>query len=149
MSVNELLELWRDGSISETELRDLTAQLAGPDHRDDLLAAWLVESALPQMLGDAVVAQVQERKIVPMPGAKFRFRSFWRSGAIAAAACIALAAVCARLLVHRPVQTRSNLTQALASAQKAIAGMPAPSTSAFPAWDSPTSSMLDLPRLPQ
>jgi hypothetical protein len=149
MSTNELLECWRDGSISEAELRDLTALLAQPDHHQDLLDDWLIESALPQMLGDATVARLRDAKLVPMPVATERARSFWRAPLIAAAACVALLLVGATFMLRRPAHPRDDLTHAFASAQDAISRMPPPPTSSLPAWMSPTASMLDEPRISQ
>lgn len=101
MSTSELLERWREGSISEAELRELTARLAQCEHRDDLLDDWLIVSALPQVLGGAAVARLQKPKVVPLPGTT-RSPSFWRSSLTAAAAVLTLAAVFAVLFLPQP-----------------------------------------------
>ncbi|MEO6753627.1 MAG: hypothetical protein ABIP85_17755, partial [Chthoniobacteraceae bacterium] len=58
--MDELLERWRDGTATEADLRELTARLATPEHRDALLEDWLVESALPRALPAALVADQRE-----------------------------------------------------------------------------------------
>jgi len=81
MNMDELLERWRDGSASEADLRELTARLATPEHRDALLEDWLVESALPRALPAALVAAQRESAMTsgtkPSPRAEPKLWSGW------------------------------------------------------------------------
>jgi hypothetical protein len=67
-----------------------------------------------------------------------------------------LAAVAAVLLVivmiftrREPSRGRPDVAAAIASSQNTIASLSVEPPSLFPAWASPTASMLDQPRLPQ
>jgi hypothetical protein len=64
MNMDELLERWRDGSATEADLRELTAGLATPEHREAMLEDWLVESALPRALPAALVADQRESAMI-------------------------------------------------------------------------------------
>jgi len=96
MNMDELLERWRDGTATEADLRELTARLATPEHRDALLEDWLVESALPRALPAAFVADQRESAMSsgtrPSPRAEAKRWSGWLQWRpLAAAACLMLA----------------------------------------------------------
>lgn len=67
----------------------------------------------------------------------------------ATAACAALVAL-ALLPAHRDSsQTQPDIADTISSTQGAIARLSIEPPSLFPAWSSPTASLLDLPRIPQ
>ena len=74
-------------------------------------------------------------------------RHYWRW--FAAAACAALL-VFAMMPRHRNLsRTRPDVAAACSSAQEAIARLSVEPPSSFPAWASPTASLLDQPRIPK
>ena len=72
----------------------------------------------------------------------------WRWFA-AVAACAALVAFVMVSRHRNPSRTRPDVAAACSSAQEAIARLSVEPPSSFPAWESPTASMLDQPRIPQ
>jgi ferric-dicitrate binding protein FerR (iron transport regulator) len=59
--IDELLRLWREGEISEEEMRELTARLATKEGRETLRQDWFLEAALPQALQTTTVAKMAPR----------------------------------------------------------------------------------------
>lgn len=51
----QLLDRWREGSLSAEEMRSLTELLAKPDARAALRRDWFLEAALPQSLSASTV----------------------------------------------------------------------------------------------
>ena len=51
----QLLDRWREGSLSAEEMRSLTELLAKPDARATLRRDWFLEAALPQSLAASSV----------------------------------------------------------------------------------------------
>jgi anti-sigma factor RsiW len=75
-------------------------------------------------------------------------RRLWRWAA--AAAAIAALVVFAKLpRVPKPLRTGQDAAAAITSSQNAIARLAFDTTSALPAWMSPTASLLEAPTVPQ
>lgn len=98
MTTDELLQRWSDGSITASELHELTAKLDVPEHQSALLDDWLLESSLPSRLPGASVAALpgalrtssQVKGGEPPPTSRPTQWLSWRS--LAAAAVFTLAA---------------------------------------------------------
>ncbi len=57
MTIDELLQRWRDGSITADQLRLLNETLAEHENQDALLENWLIESSLPDCLSASSVGE--------------------------------------------------------------------------------------------
>lgn len=67
-----------------------------------------------------------------------------------AAAGVALSLMIAAAITHRePSRPRPDVAAALASSQNSIARLSVETPTLFPAWASPTASILEQPQIPQ
>jgi len=154
MDINELIHRWREGTLSEEQLRRLTDALASKEARAALRAEWLLDAGLAEALRAAAVAALRETDAVqemePMPSPQASHRHVWHSWLpLAAAACAALL-LGGWLVSHfHSSRPRRDVSTAFASSQDAIARWSHEPPATLPAWMSPTASILDQPRFPQ
>ncbi len=145
---HEQIQRYLNGQASAEEAAALQAAL---NENAELCALYLDYLNLDVALGAA--ATITENGIGEIPTFS---RSpaqpsphYWPWLAAAAAACAALV-VFAMVPRHRnPSQARPDVAAACASTQEAIARLSVQPFASFPAWVSPTASMLDQPSLPQ
>jgi len=136
MNMDELLERWRDGTATEADLRELTARLATPEHRDALLEDWLVESALPRALPAALVADQRESAMTsgtkPSPRAEAKRWSGWLQWRplAAAAAGIVFGMLCTSVVFG---YVMPKVGKAITLLQESFEGGPAPLVTGRPA----------------
>ena len=146
---HEQIQRYVNGQAGTEEAAALQAAL---NEDADLRALYLDYMNLDVALGAAAeAATVTESEIGGMPARPCSLaRSsphYWRW--LAAGACAAFV-VFALLPGHRiPSRTPPDVAAACTSVQEAIARLSIEPPSSFPAWVSPTASMLDQPRIPK
>ena len=154
ININELMHRWREGSLSEEQLRLLTAALGSKEGRSDLLAEWLLDAGLSEALQTAAVADLDETNGFPemetMSSKLVAFRRVQRSWLpLAGAACAALL-FSGWLVSHfQSARPRRDILPALASSQEALAQFSFEPPAPLPGWLSPTASILDQDIFPQ
>lgn len=108
-NLDELIDGWREGTLSEEELRRLTQALSSPEARAALRDEWLLEAGLPEALKTQPVLRMArqaglESKRRALPWAR------WQLATLAAAA-----AICVACIVWERNAPRPNDTEAFAA----------------------------------
>jgi hypothetical protein len=146
---HEQIQRYVNGQAGAQEAAALQAALNADA---ELRALYLDYMNLDVALGAAAATTITEDGlggITTFPGSPAQSSPHYGRWLAAAAACAALL-VFAMVSRHRnPSQTRPDLAAACSSAQEAIAGLSVELPASFPAWASPTDSMLDQPRIPK
>src|SRR4051812_3611795 len=71
MNFDDILYRWREGQLTDNELRQLDALLATEVNRRALRDEWFLDAALPEALRTAAVA-----RLVPAPGWRERLAGY-------------------------------------------------------------------------
>lgn len=90
--LDELINRWREGRLTDEDLRRLTEALDTPEGRASLRADWFLEAALPEALRTSPLLKVSQ-KAEPQQTRKWTGWLSWRPLAAAAAALVIVAAV--------------------------------------------------------
>lgn len=85
--LDELINRWREGRLSDEDLRRLTEALDTPEGRASLRANWFLEAALPEALRTSPLLRVS-RKAEPQQTRKWTGWLSWRPLAAAAAGLV-------------------------------------------------------------
>lgn len=80
------------------------------------------------------------------PGHRPAWWLLWTATGVTCAGLLILGAIHS---FHKPAQPRLDVASAIASSQNSIARFSVEPPTLFPAWASPTASMLEPPRIPQ
>jgi hypothetical protein len=148
---HEQMQRYASGQASAEEAAALQAAL---NEDAELRALYLDYMNLDVALGAAAEAAMGAENgmggIATSPRSPTQSsRHYWRRLAAAATACVALVAF-GLLPRHRnPSPTPLDVVAACSVTQEAIARLSVEPPSVFPAWASPTASMLDQPPPPQ
>jgi hypothetical protein len=147
---HETIQQYVDGRSNPEEV---VALINGLNEDADLRALYLDYMNLDMALGAmADAAAVEENR-----SSRTSSIHEQRAGALSplwgwAAAAAAIAALVAFAMVPRvpkPLRTGQDVAAAITSSQNAIARLAFDTTSALPAWMSPTASLLESPTFPQ
>jgi anti-sigma factor RsiW len=106
----------------------------------DMALGAMADAAAVEKTGSNRVASLHEARGGPPP-------HYWRWTAAAAAALAVLVVFAMPPRVPQPMRAGQDVAAAIASAHRAIARLASDNTSALPAWMSPTSSLLETPRV--
>jgi anti-sigma factor RsiW len=148
---HEQIQRYVSGQASAAETAALQAAL---HENAELRALYLdymnLDVALSAAAEVATIAENGMGEIVVLPRSRApSSRHYWPWLAAAAAACAALVMI-GVLSSHRDSSPpRPDVTAVCSSTQEAIARFSVEPPSVFPAWASPTASMLDQPQIPQ
>ncbi len=147
---HEQIQRYVDGQAGAEEVAALQAAL---NEDAELRALYLDYVNLDVALGSAAEAATVTESgiggITACPCSPAQSSPPYGRWFAAAAACTAVLML-ALLRGHRtPSQTYPDVAAACSSAQEAIARLSVESPSSFPAWVSPTASMLDQPSIPK
>jgi anti-sigma factor RsiW len=148
---HESIQQYVDGQSSAEEA---AALLKGLNEDAELRALYLdyinLDMALGAMADVAAVNENSPKRITSLHEAYAGSSPHYWRWAAAAAAAIAVLIVFAMLpRVSKPLRTGQDVAAAIASSQGAIARLSFDTTSALPAWMSPTASLLEPPTVPQ
>ena len=147
---HEQIQRYAGGQASAKEAAALQAAL---NENAELRALYLDYMNLDVALGAAAeAATIAENgigRIATSPRAPARSSPHYGRWLAAAAACLALAVI--RLLPrhHNPSPTRPDVVAVCSRTQAAIARLSVEPPSVFPAWASPTASILDQSQPPK
>jgi len=141
---HEQIQRYANGQASVEEAVALQTAMKNDS---ELRALYLDYMNLDVALAEAAeVATVPEygigRVVPPLRPRPALSTHHWRWLA-ATAACVALVMLAMPLRHRNPAQTRPDIDAACSSIQEAIARLSVEPPSSFPAWASPTASMLD------
>jgi anti-sigma factor RsiW len=107
----------------------------------DMALGALADAVAVEENGSNQFASLHEARAGALP-------HLWRwTAAVAAMAAVILFAMLPR--APKPVRTGEQVVAVITSSQNAIARLAFDTTSALPAWMSPTASLLELPSVPQ
>lgn len=148
---HESIQQYVDGQSSAEEA---AALLKGLNEDAELRALYLdymnLDMALGAMADAAAVNENGPKRITSLHEAcAGSSPHYWRWAAAAAAAIAALIVFAMLPRVSKPLRTGQDVAAAIASSQGAIARLSFDTTSALPAWMSPTASLLETPTVPQ
>ena len=146
-----LLHSHLNGTLSDTDFGKLQALLrASAEARRTLRALAMVDAKL-QALG-SLNTRASQTLVTPslVPSVvRSSYLRFARSSLAAAAACLVLLFT-GTLFIHvKPTRSRPDVAAVISSTQDVIARLSIEAPASFPAWVSPTASLLDQPRIPQ
>jgi len=146
----KLLHGHLNGAISDADFAKLQVLLRTSAEARQMLRALATVDAKLQAVGSLHTSTSKNLMIPPPVPARVRspFKlPAWTSLA-AAAASLALV-LTGTLFIHvKPTRPQPDVAAVISSAQNAIARLSIEPPSPFPAWASPTASLLDQPRIP-
>jgi anti-sigma factor RsiW len=147
---HETIQQYVDGQSSAEEA---AALLKGLNEDAELRALYLdymnLDMALGAMADAAAVDENGPNRITPLREARAGLSPHYWRWAAAAAAIAALTVFAMLPKVPKPLRTGQDVAAAIAASQGAIARLSFDTTSALPAWMSPTASLLEPPTVPQ
>jgi anti-sigma factor RsiW len=139
-----------NGTLSDADFGKLQALLRTSAEARRTLRALATVDAKLQALGSLSARTSQKRATSPLVPSSGRSRyqlPTW-SPLAAAAAGLALALTGALFLHDRPTRSRPDVAAVISSAQNEIARLSISPPASFPAWASPTASLLEPPTIP-
>jgi anti-sigma factor RsiW len=148
---HETTQRYVDGQSSAEEA---AALLKGLNEDAELRALYLdymnLDMALGSMADGAAVEENGSNRMTSLHEARVGSPPhYWRWAAAAAAALAVLVVFAMPPKVPKPLSTGHDVTAAIASSQGAIAHLALDTTSALPAWMSPTALLREPPRGPE
>jgi len=148
---HETIQRYVDGQSSAEEA---AALLKGLNEDAELRALYLdymnLDMALGAMADEAAVGENGSNRVTSLHEARVGSPPHYGRWTAAAAAALAVLVVFAMLpRGPKPLRTGHDVAAAITSAQVAIARLAFDTTSALPAWMSPTASLLEPPRVPE
>jgi len=147
---HEPIQRYVNGQAGADEAAALQAAL---NQDAELRALYLDYMNLDVALGAAAqAASIAENEIggiTTFPGAPARSAPHYGRWLVACAACVAVLAYAMAPRRSNSSRTRPDVATVCSSAQEAIARISVEPTTSFPAWESPTASMLDQPQFPK
>jgi len=146
-----LLHSHLDGTLPDTDFGKLQALLRTSAEARRTLRALATVDAKLQALGSLNTRTSQTLVTPPAVPSVVRSPYLWsaRITLAAAAACLALVLAGTRFIHVPRTRSRPNVAAVISSTQNVIARLSLEPPSSFPAWTSPTASLLDQPRFPQ
>ena len=148
---HDTIQKYGDGQSSSEEA---AALLKGLNEDAELRALYLdymnLDMALGAMADTVTVEENGSNRITPLHEARAGSPPrYWRWAAAAAAAFAALVVFAMLPRVPKPLRTGQDVAAAFTSSQGAVARLSFDTTTALPAWMSPTASLLEPPRVPE
>jgi len=128
--LDELINRWREGELSDEELRRLTDAIATPEGRAALRGDWFLEAALPEALRTSPVLKLAQ-KLDPMATSQTRTWTNWLSWRplTAAAAGIVLGMFCTSMVF---AYVGPSLGKVMTLLQESFESGPAPLVTGVP-----------------
>jgi anti-sigma factor RsiW len=141
----DLLHGYLDGTIPDADFGKLQAVLRESAEARQTLRGLATVDAKLQDLG-ALSKRAKELLVMPHSApARSRFKLLVWGSVFAAAACVALALTGSLFRPVKPSRPGPDVAATINSAQDAIARLSIEPPSLFPAWTSPTASLLEPP----
>ena len=125
--LDELINQWREGRVSDEDLRRLTEALDTPEGRASLRADWFLEAALPEALRTSSLLKVSH-KADPERTRRWTAWFSWRP-LTAAAAGIVFGMFCTSVVF---AHVRPSLGKVLTLLQEGFESRPAPEVTGLP-----------------
>jgi anti-sigma factor RsiW len=148
---HEQIQRYLNGQASAEEAASLQAALNGDAELRALYLDYMNLDVALSAAADAVaITENGMDGIAPVPRSRAQWsRHYWPWLAATAAACAALVVIGVLPRHRNPSPMHPDVTAVCSSTHEALARFSVEPPSVFPAWASPTASMLDQPQLPQ
>ncbi len=147
---HEQIQRYAGGQASAEEAAALQAALSADAELRALYLDYMnLDVALGAAAEAATIAENGIRGIATSPRSPARSSAGYGRWLAVAAACLALAVIRMLPRHHNPSPTRPDVVAVCSRTQAAIARVSVAPPSVFPAWASPTASMLDQPPPPK